>query len=570
MIPGRVLARYLTLFVRQLVRSGLTDAVICPGSRSAPLALTIAEDARITPWVLLDERSAAYFALGLAKGTKRPVALVSTSGTAAANFLPAVVEAQLSRVPLIVLTADRPRELRDVGAPQTIDQIHLYGSHVKWFVDMPTPSNNDMVFRYAKTAASRAAALAMAAPAGPVHLNFPLREPLIPEFDPPAEVKNAALSVFPARPEADHGAVKEVADALSDNRPGIVVVGPGDFIGLAPVLDRFSQATGWPILADPLSNLRGRGPYITGYDAFLRHPAIRLKLSPQWVIRLGASPTSKVLNQLIAKSDTIMIDSGLGYRDPNLLPGLVIDGDPLSVLSRVIEQLTPHPPNPDWMAKWRRAQAQAEHGLKQFFSEPRETFEGSLFSRLPGILAGPGPLPVLVGNSMPIRDLDSFCLTGADHLEFYGNRGANGIDGLVSTGLGLSAALGRSALILGDLAFYHDMNGLLAARRFSLDAFILVINNDGGGIFSFLPVADLDPARFELLFGTPHHLRFGAAADLYGGRFTAAATIQDIAQAARHWQAEGGLAIVEWTPLAREDNVRLHQQAWQHIGPWEG
>ncbi|MDA8193076.1 MAG: 2-succinyl-5-enolpyruvyl-6-hydroxy-3-cyclohexene-1-carboxylic-acid synthase [Thermaerobacter sp.] len=564
---GLRVTRYLTGFARQLLASGLRHAVVCPGSRSTPLAVVLADTPGIQIWVHVDERAAAYFGLGLAKASDQPVVLVATSGTAAANFLPAVAEAKLGRVPLIVLTADRPRELREIGAAQTMPQVNLYGPHVKWFMDMPSPSTDPAVVRYAAVTAARAADLATSAPQGPVHLNFPFREPLLPEADPAPPVL-APIRIPTLQAQASNLTDSDLASLVS-HRHGLIVAGPGTPPGIGSALDNLSQASGWPILADPLSNLRARRETITAYDTFLRHPARSRRLQPSRVIRIGAPPTSKILTQWLADIPLALIDAPGTVRDPALQADLVLTGD----CAKIIAQLAAHPdwaPDKAWAASWQTSQSIAADRLEQALRQAPASFEGQPFWQLGGLLHSAGELPVLVASSMPVRDLDSFGVRPGGSLTFYANRGANGIDGLLSTGLGLAAVRGRAVIIVGDLAFYHDMNGLMAAHRYALNALVLVINNGGGGIFSFLPQAGIDGHRFEQLFGTPHRLDFSGATTLYGGRFHRVDTIDGLKRAIDGWLQADGLDIVEWVALPRSQNVQIHRTIWETVNEGEG
>jgi 2-succinyl-5-enolpyruvyl-6-hydroxy-3-cyclohexene-1-carboxylate synthase len=591
--PDQAAFAYVGAFVDELARAGVRHVCIAPGSRSAPLALTVAEHPALRSWIHLDERSAAFFALGLARMLDAPVALLCTSGSAAANFLPAVVEARSACVPLLVLTADRPPELRDVGAAQTIDQNRLYGAHAKWFVDVALPEATPSLLRYARALAGRAAALAAAAPAGPVHLNFPFREPLVPvAVEPPAELSAGdALAwrgrpdgapwvrVADARPAPDPGTARHVADVLREARRPLLVCGPQPDPALAAPLATLARALGAPLLADPLSQVRwgahDRSAVIDRYDAALRDDATAAELAPDVVLRVGAPPTSKALQQYLQRHATarhLVVDAA-GWPDPALLAADVVHADPRLLCERVLERLAdgaarPVEPAacPAWLPAWRRVDAAAGAALAAHGAALAEPFEGRALAEIAALVPAGGTL--CVSSSMPVRDLDAFAAGDGRTLRVLANRGANGIDGVVSTALGAAAAArelggGPTVLVIGDLAFYHDMNGLLAAKLHALDATIVVLNNDGGGIFSFLPQAD-HPAHFEQLFGTPHGLGFGPAAELYGARYHRA----DSWEALREGVAAGiggrGLHLVEMrTDRAR--NVVLHREAWRTV-----
>jgi 2-succinyl-5-enolpyruvyl-6-hydroxy-3-cyclohexene-1-carboxylate synthase len=582
MIPENAAYAYVGVFMNELARAGVRHLCLCPGSRSTPIAMCAARERDLTVWTLIDERSAAFFALGMAKELRAPVALLSTSGTAAANFLPAVVEAKYSRVPLVVLTADRPHELRDVGANQTIDQIHLYGTHVKWFVEAAPPEATAGMLRYARTLAGHAAAIARGEPSGPVHLNFPLREPLVPVADPgpwPAREDEDAsawdgrgdeqpyVRAHAARRTPDDSLVDELARELTAARRGVVICGPLDVVGFPAAVTRLGAALGYPTLADPLSQVRcgphDRSLVVDSYDALLRIGRLGAGLAPDVILRFGATPASRPLAQYMTVhggARQIVVDAGGGWGDPSRLAAEFVHADPLLACEALSSRL-PRPAAREaaWATTWQRLAERARDALQRRLAALDEIFEGKVFAELSAAL--PDGALLYVGNSMPVRDLDSFFAGNARRIRILGNRGASGIDGVVSSALGAAAAAGGPVvLVLGDLAFYHDMNGLLAARLHGLNATIVVLNNDGGGIFSFLPQAAY-PEYFEALFGTPHGLEFRHAAALYG----AAYHLADAWEAFRDHLAAGlstrGLSIVE-VRTDRQRNVTLHQEMW--------
>jgi 2-succinyl-5-enolpyruvyl-6-hydroxy-3-cyclohexene-1-carboxylate synthase len=560
-------------FVDELVRAGVRHFCVCPGSRSTPLALTIARHPGAKLWLHLDERSAGFFALGLAKAGRAPVALVCTSGTAAANFLPAVVEAFYARVPLVVLTADRPHELRDVGAPQTIDQINLFGSHAKWFVDLAEPDAAPELLRYVRTVAGRAVATARRGPAGPVHVNCPYREPLMPDpalaaaapEDRPAGQPYVRVAAGSRAPEP--ALVASLAAELAAAPRGLIVCGAQDDPALAVPLARLAAALGYPILADPLSGLRSgehdRALVVDSYDALLRDGAFAERLAPALVLRFGAMPVSKPLLQYLQRHPAcrqVVVDGDAGWNEPTLLASDVVQADGRLLCEALLGELGGRQaPREPWAAAWATAHARARAALAAGMRSMTELFEGQVFAELAALL--PAGAQLYAGNSMPIRDLDTFFAGGERPIRLLGNRGANGIDGVVSSALGASAAgAGPTVLVIGDLSFYHDTNGLLAAKLHALDATIVVVNNDGGGIFSFLPQA-ADPEHFEALFGTPHGLEFEPVARMYGARYTRATGWDAFRTAVRAGVAGPGLHIVE-LPTNRDRNVALHRQLW--------
>ncbi len=552
--------------VDALAQSGVQHACLCPGSRSTPLALKLAAHPRLRLWTHLDERSAAYFGLGLAKASRQPVALLATSGTATANFLPAVVEAFLSRVPLVVLTADRPHELRDRGAPQTIDQVQLYGRHAKWFFDLPEPRLSLDDAALARTIATRAVAAALDEPAGPVHLNCPLREPLVPMPSPLTAAPAPPLAVSNGLRSPSSGLVDSLANALVARR-GLIICGDQSDAGFPPAVAELAQSLQYPVLADPLSGVRcgphDRSLVLDAYDALLRvHD--EPDLEPQVVLRFGAVPTSKPLQQYLQRSPAarhILVDGGGAWRDP-----LGVSTDVLHVDARILchalaQCIEPFAPSA-WSDSWRRLDRLARAALESRLNTLLEPFEGAIFTQLARLL--PEYATIYAGNSMPVRDLDTFLPSTSHHWRVLSNRGANGIDGVVSSALGACAASdGPLVLVIGDISFYHDLNGLLAARQHGLDLLVVLAHNDGGGIFSFLPQAE-HPAHFERLFGTPHGLDFKPFVEGYGGRFVRLDSWPSFGSAVAGALDRGGLQVVE-VRTERQRNVELHRQMWRAV-----
>jgi 2-succinyl-5-enolpyruvyl-6-hydroxy-3-cyclohexene-1-carboxylate synthase len=587
--PDQATAAYIGAFVDELARAGVRHVCIAPGSRSTPLALTIAQHSRLRTWMHLDERSAAFFALGMARALGEPVALLCTSGTAAANFFPAVVEARSACVPLLLLTADRPPELRDIGATQTIDQNRLYGRYPKWFVEVTLAEATPGLLRYARTLACRAVAMAAAAPAGPVHLNFPFREPLVPTVaEPPANMSDSDALAWHGRPNgepwvvvrdappaADAATVHAIAAQMTGARCPLIICGPQFDATLATPLAAFASALGAPLLVDPLSQLRwGTHDHCTlidRYDALLHDDAMASSFVPDVVLRVGGLPTSKPLLQYMKRNGTarhIVVDAAR-WPDPALLAAEVIHADPRllfeQLLSHVASQSNGTCRNADWLAGWRRANAQANTALADYLAGLDEPFEGAALAEIASLM--PNGSTLFASSSMPVRDLDAFAAGDNRALRILANRGANGIDGVVSSALGAAATRAESdgplVLVIGDVAFYHDMNGLLAARLHDIDATVVILNNDGGGIFSFLPQA-AQPAHFEQLFGTPHGLRFEPVAKLYGAHYHQADSLQSLHAAVSAGISGRGLHIVEMrTDRAR--NVALHDEAWTRV-----
>ncbi|MGO9876329.1 MAG: 2-succinyl-5-enolpyruvyl-6-hydroxy-3-cyclohexene-1-carboxylic-acid synthase [Acidimicrobiia bacterium] len=523
-----VTASFAATLVDEWARAGVTDAVVAPGSRSAPLALALVRDGRVHVRVVLDERSAAFGALGLGLASGRPAVLLCTSGTAAANFHPAVVEASYARVPLLVCTADRPPELRDTGAGQSIDQHRLYGDAVRWFCDPGAPSDEPGCGAMWRALASRAIAETLGPPSGPVHLNLAFREPLLPTGAAHVEVpgrldgrpwtRSAPVSRGPS--VAD---VRGLADLVRAHPRGLLVAGWG--AGVAPTTAaRFATAAGWPVLADPISQLRTGKLAISTYEALLRAPGFGTAHTPDLVVRVGAALTSKVATEwLDASIPQILIDPDGAWLDPTHAAHMRLAADADTLLDGVAEALrSPRHEMKPWLADWldieRSARAAIDGVLDSRLANgdgDHYLCEGQVARDVASAL--PEGATLVVASSLPVRALE-WCMAPRDGLRVLANRGANGIDGFVSTVLGVahSNAPAPTVGLCGDLSFLHDTNGLLGADQIGehCRATIVVLDNDGGGIFSYLPPSELP--EFERLFATPHHLDLVEIARAHG------------------------------------------------------
>ncbi len=511
MIPINRTYAPLQAFVEELYRCGMRHAVTSPGSRNAPLALTLAAQEGVEAVSVLDERSAGFVALGMAKASGRPVAVTCTSGTAAANLHPAVVEAWEARVPLIVLTADRPPELREVGAGQAIDQIKLYGSAAKWFVEVGTHDPGRETAIHHRALACRAYSTAGGGRPGPVHLNFPLREPLAPAPDEldPADWEGRAdgrpwteLREHASAPHSDD--VHDVASRLAAEPRGVIVCG-ACHEDVADAASRLAAETGWPLLSEPTSGTRcgdhDRSHVIAHYDVLLRVERFAREHAPGLVLRVGDMPTSKPLRALAAASSQIVVDPHGAWHEPTRTAELVLQAaaaPTLEALASAVEMRTAAH-DEGWLRGWREADAKVWAAVE---AAP-EGFEGRLLAGVEPEL--PDDALVWVSSSMPIRDVEAYFPQSAKRLRFLANRGANGIDGVVSSAMGAAIASGLPTWVLiGELALQHDAGGLLAARRAGIQLEIVCVNNGGGGIFDFLPVAEhADPAAYEAHIATP-------------------------------------------------------------------
>lgn len=541
----------ITALVDELVVAGLEHVCICPGSRSTPLALTCARHPELEIWTHIDERSAAFFALGLAKATGSPIALVATSGTAVVNFLPAVTEAYYARVPLLLLTADRPHELRDTGTNQTIDQVRLFDSHIRWTLDLPLPDADPKTIRYFRMAASRAFHTALGNPAGPVQLNFPLREPLVTsEPLTPRRVVPAPIEVVRPLRIPDPTDLERLAGELETTRRGLIICGPDTPVAAHDSILELGDRLQYPVLADPLSGLRTRGAtVIDAYDTFLRLDEIGSGLRPDLILRFGAAPTSKTLNLFLERHlgcAQLIVDPDDGWRDPTLTATMVLHLDPEGLCNALVEALGPETEEEErdyWLTQWHSLNDHTRRLLEGEARQLAEPFEGRVFLELAELI--PDGANLFIGNSMPIREMDTFFPALDRQVRCFGNRGTSGIDGVVSSALGIAAGTeGPLVLVIGDLSFYHDLNGLLAAKLYDLDATIILVNNDGGGIFSFLPQAD-QPEYFEELFGTPMGLDFQPIVESYGGIMTSVEDWDEFRHAFERSLENRGLDLIE-------------------------
>jgi 2-succinyl-5-enolpyruvyl-6-hydroxy-3-cyclohexene-1-carboxylate synthase len=548
----------LRAFCDELARCGLHDACTSPGSRSAPIMLSLVREPRIRCFSHIDERCAGFFALGAAKASGRPVAVTCTSGTAAANLVPAVIEAFHGGVPLIVLTADRPPELREVGAGQTIDQLKLYGSAVKLFFEVGVHEAAPERLRWIRALACRACWTALDGYPGPVHLNFPLREPLVLEGPLPDDP-------IPGRPAGVpwvRRLGRETPSPLLPSLPrrGVVVAGRHERARhMGTELGHFAEAVGYPLLADPLSGARQGPAAIARYDLLLRFEKFTDGLRPELVIRVGDLPTSKPLRAWLASLhgvDQVAVGTFGSWPDPDGALTALSAGEP-----KWLAALAPETPaDPDWLARWRaaddRATAAVDEALGTELSEP-------LVAARLGEWLGP-EATLFVASSMPVRDVELFLPARADGPRVLSNRGANGIDGTVSSAYGVAAVSeGPVVALIGDVALAHDIGGLLAARRLGVPLTIVLLNNDGGGIFHFLPVAREGEA-FEEHVATPHGLDFSRVAALYGLGYERPATLAELQTAVEHSVRQGGTTIIE-IRTDREQNLVLHRQVAEAV-----
>ncbi|MBT8488977.1 MAG: 2-succinyl-5-enolpyruvyl-6-hydroxy-3-cyclohexene-1-carboxylic-acid synthase [Gemmatimonadetes bacterium] len=572
-------------FVDELARCGVGEAIVAPGSRSTPLVMALAGEERIRVRVHLDERSAAFFALGVGKASGRPAAVVTTSGTAVANLLPAVVEASQAGVPLLLLTADRPHRLRGADANQAIDQVGIFGSYPRAFHEIAPPSVDGPALRHLRSVACRAVAKATGPDAGPVHLNFPFDKPLEPTEPPSDLLTDDPLGVAgrtEARPftRISRGAGVASDDELDalvaslDGRRGVIVAGPTERASeTGPSVRGLAAATGFPVLADPLSGARygpsGGAHVVAGYDLFLRDEHVRATLEPSLILRVGASPTSAALQRWIFQHngvDHVVIDPGGRWKDHGAAATRYLVADPAEVLAGLTTRYSSTDEStdgdgtrvaaPEWSEAWYRAE-EATRGAMEAHGCPEGIVAESVVASLP---AG-GTL--FVSSSMPVRDIDAFAHPRESGLEVFSNRGASGIDGVVSTSFGVASQAATPVVcLLGDLAFFHDRNGLLWSREADAHVIFVLVDNDGGGIFHMLPVAEHEP-EFTRLFATPHGVEPGPVAGSHG--IACAEVPLDDLPAALADALSGGKTAVLHVRTDRSENRRARAEVEEAV-----
>lgn len=602
-------AAFALAFTQELARAGVRHVCACPGSRSTPLLVAAANTPGLKLWMHLDERAAAFFALGIAKALREPVALLCTSGTAAANFLPAIVEAYHSRVSLIALSADRPAELRDCGAGQTIDQIRLFGSHVRWFAEAPLPEASNTVLHAVRKLACRAVFEATSHPRGPVHLNFPFREPLEPKFvdgDLARDLDALACDgrapepfcqASPAQTHASEAQLQALVDWIACEPQGVIACGPLDLSPtLSSVIAKLGRLAGWPIFADPTAQLRcgthvKDAPVLATADALLRDAKFAAEHAPRAVLRLGDFPTSKAFRLwLEAHPDAhcTLIDPDANWHDPSHLAHTLFAVDPEPLLNEVVARLAAHNATArqsEWLAAFSAADACARDAIAEALAEDERLLEPRFVQELAALLEKslPDGAALFVSSSMPVRDLDAFLPANTNALRVLCNRGANGIDGILSTALGASSVLDTpTILVTGDLAFLHDLGGLLAASRYPLDLLIFVMQNNGGGIFSYLPVSQCAARNtaqhdtkcttqkrdaaidFEALFTTPHDRDLRPFVEGFGGKYTKAESWPQFRRISEEALRARGLRVIE-LPVDLEASVAAHRAILKRV-----
>lgn len=568
---------YIAALVDEFYQLGVRHAVFSPGSRSTTMAMLFKEHEGFETYMNIDERSASFMALGIAKAHKEPTVLVCTSGSAVAHYLPAVLEAQYTGVPLIVLSADRPHTLLHVGAPQTVDQHKIFGTAVNYFEELAVPQESHY-YTYPRQVARKSYMKAMDTKKGPVHINVPLFEPLVPElsrnhFEAGRSsfkvVKPNYGSVFDCRHENDlthinnavdiaHGndGTNEINDLFKRYERILILAGPQIDIDEAETIRSFGAALQAPILADPLSNVRGCGTskvVISTYDALLAGQALWNELKPDCVIQFGQIVVSKRVQQMIASwtdVEYVEVNPTMDSMNPTGKTTMHVQAS-IDVFTHLHGK---NNSSDTYLNIWRRLDQAGKKQLSTAIDEPH-CFEGRTIRELQKQIPEDGQ--IFVANSMTIRDFDYFWFSGESKAVLYGNRGVNGIDGTISTALGLAANGKPTYLVTGDLSLFHDLNGLAVAKTHNLNLIIILHNNDGGGIFEYLP--QKGTKHFDYLFSTSQGLDYSGAAKLYGCGYTKISSPNELSSVLANVSQETGVHIIE-IPTNREYSRELHKK----------
>jgi len=571
-------------FVRELVSVGVKYACISPGSRNTPLTLAFANNQNIKKFVNIDERSNGFFALGLAMSSKTPVVLVCTSGTATAEFYPAIIEAYQQRVPLIVCTADRPPELLDCGANQTINQTNIYKNHIRWFFDVGLPSPSVRGIKHIKAIARRAIYESTIRSKGPVHLNFPFRKPFEPESytdeveNDILELSNSVLNnknEFFREEEKNLMSgkwFKKIINHLKNKSKGLMIVGPEvynhNFLEKCQAL---SQKLGYPVLADGASQLRfgkhDKGNLITNFDGFLRSDSFSKKYQPDLILHFGRTITSKALDTYLEKWNAarFMINEFGDWFDPSNKSAASLACKPY-VFCETTLKLLEREIIPERSANWLKIFLDTDRKVQQIKSEVIEKARFPNESRIINELLRliPDDSQIMLSNSMPIRDFDYFASTMNKDIIIYHNRGASGIDGIISTALGIMVGNRKpTVLLIGDLAFYYDLNGLLAAKKYNIPLVIILINNNGGGIFKVLPISNYKKF-FKKYFIASHNLDFKPFVEGYGGNYNLIKSWNHFRQIFPKSLAKKNFSVLEIKTNA-STSLSLRKKFWNEI-----
>lgn len=561
------------VFVDQLAELGVEKACISPGSRSTSLTLAFARNKKIKSYVIIDERSSGFFALGLAKRTNKPVAVITTSGTAVAELYPAIIEAYQQRVPLIICTADRPPEMLNSGANQTINQNNIYANHINWFFDLGLPEVSRERIFHLKSIALRAFITSRTVNKGPVHLNFPFRKPFEPDtFTDEIDEKllEEYLTVFNEPPDALSFSGYEVPDAallkIKNSKKTLIICGPDNYSeDFSEICNKLSEDFNIPVFADGASPIRfcktsGKNS-ITNFASILKSRNILDDLDPDLIIHFGNAPTSKTLLDFFrhSKAEKILVNKFGDWKDPSQTAKLLLPVSPSFFCDYLIINLKKDKSrNDEYLQSIKELETTVEDLKLEIIENADFPFEGRIILDI--IKSAPAELNLMVSNSLPIRDLDSFAPNTGKKIKIFSNRGASGIDGIISTAAGIAAASSEPAiLVTGDLALFHDLNGLLAVKHYKIPLNIVLVNNNGGGIFEMLPVSE--QKEHPDYFLTPLNLEFRKIVEAYGGSFINISGWDDFKEKLETSLNKGGLNILEIKTDSKE-SLKLRKRFW--------
>ena len=536
---------YIAALVDELYQLGVRHAVFSPGSRSTTLAMLFQSHGGFQTYMNIDERSAGFMALGIGKAHGEPAVLVCTSGSALTHYGPAVVEAKHGGIPMIILSADRPYTLQNVGAPQTIDQQKYFGTAVNYYEELSVPSENHY-YTYPRQVVRRAYLHAKNHKEGPVHINVPLFEPLVPERDSSYFTRGRSSKAFRIVTE---DTIRELGSVLEGKK--VLVLGGPSITQPREVME-FANTIGAVVIGDPLSNLRQFEETISTYDSVLVHDSVKEQLRPDVVIQLGQIPVSKRIQQWMATLDTIeyiLVSPTAESLNPSLTTTIHV----MASIDVFLDRFMDIQADRQYCTMWQQIEANSRSQLDTVGEEPH-LFEGRTIHMLQAQMPADGQ--ILVANSMSIRDMDYYWASGRSTATVYGNRGTNGIDGTVSTALGLSTNGKPTVMVTGDLSFFHDLNGLAIGKTHGMNLTIILHNNDGGGIFQYLPQKGTDD--FDYLFNTPQGIDYSGLATMYGLDYVKVATNAELEEAMNTYIGREGIHIIE-IPTSKEGSRELHK-----------
>lgn len=579
-------------FFERLGFLGVKYACISPGSRNTPLTISLAKNKKIKSYVNIDERSSGFFALGLAMASRSPVLLVCTSGTAAAEFYPAIIEAYQQRVPLIVCTADRPPELIGRGANQTIYQDNIYENHIRWFINAGLPDAAEDSLRKLTMLADEAYTVSTTMDPGPVHINFPFRKPFEPHMftdeisEQTLDSIGSSISAKPLNTENNdivtgvkdkenlqEKLLNELVDNIKKYRKGLIVAGPGNHnVSFSEKCFRLAKILNYPVIADGTSQLRfgpgNKNNILANFEGYLRTPAFMQDMQPEIIIHFGRVPTSRGIEMYYENinPEYFIVNEFGEWFDPYHKARAVIAMEPAvfcDKLSERLEGIKNSFDQHDWLNTFLKAEEKTGMLRKEIIETAEFPFEGRIITEVLKNL--PDPSSLMVSNSMPVRDLDYFAPVSEKRIHIFQNRGASGIDGITSTALGIAAAKQEPVvLITGDLAFYYDLNGLLASLKYSIPLVVVLINNNGGGIFDMLPVSACTDV-FNEYFTTPHNLDFSHFVKGYGGCFENIEDWGHFENAFKKALGLKGLTVLQINTNSKA-SVNLRRDFWKKAG----